>query len=120
MQRGCNDFMANLVHCNSIWFGGVVVHQLQVLSGEVSFIFSNGTRHKQFQVRSLWTKPPIGFLKCNVDAALLFQAEGKIGSGIILRESDVNFVTAKSVINSYSSSSAPVAEAISIREALSW
>ncbi|KAH9683148.1 reverse transcriptase domain-containing protein [Citrus sinensis] len=65
-----------------------------------------------------WEKPCDGWLKCNVDAAI-FKAHGKFSIGCVIRNSYGDFVTArcKCFPGNFGSREA---EALGIREALSW
>lgn len=66
-----------------------------------------------------WTRPPENYVKCNVDAGL-FTNQGKIGSGMLLRDYHGTFLAAKSCWQRCSVLEPFLAEAISLREALSW
>ncbi|KAH9683740.1 putative reverse transcriptase/RNA-dependent DNA polymerase [Citrus sinensis] len=65
-----------------------------------------------------WQRPSVGWFKCNVDAAT-FSSSGKISHGAIIRNSDGVFIAARSdcFIGSFG---AQEAEAIGVREILSW
>ncbi|KAH9777775.1 RNase H domain-containing protein [Citrus sinensis] len=65
-----------------------------------------------------WEKPEFGWVKCNVDAAV-FASQGRIELGCVIRNSDGGFVAARCV-GRHGSFSAREAEALGIREALSW
>lgn len=67
----------------------------------------------------IWSRPPVGFLKCNVDASI-FPASGKVGYGCIIHDYSGAFVAAKSSSNLCSVLTPAVAEAFGIREVLSW
>ncbi|XVF79900.1 hypothetical protein PTKIN_Ptkin15bG0027800 [Pterospermum kingtungense] len=45
---------------------------------------------------SRWTRPQIGYLKCNCDAAL-FKETGKLGIGMVLRANDGQFIACKTL-----------------------
>ena len=66
----------------------------------------------------VWTKPSIGWVKANIDAAI-FQNQGQIGAGCIVRDAASNMIIARTtnILGAY-----PVreAEALSLEEALSW
>ncbi|KAH9648318.1 reverse transcriptase domain-containing protein [Citrus sinensis] len=66
--------------------------------------------------KSCW--PSVGWFKCNVDAAT-FSSSGKISYGAVIRNSDGAFIAARSdsFIGSFG---AREAEAIGVREILSW
>ena len=66
----------------------------------------------------VWSKPLPGMLKLNVDA-VLFSDEGATGLGWILRDSHGCFLKACS-IHLFGLLNSGEAEAVSIREALSW
>ncbi|KAH9786028.1 reverse transcriptase domain-containing protein [Citrus sinensis] len=65
-----------------------------------------------------WQRPSVGWFKCNVDAAT-FSSSGKISHGAVIRNSDGVFIAARSdcFIGSFD---AWEAEAIGVREILSW
>ncbi|KAH9708700.1 reverse transcriptase domain-containing protein [Citrus sinensis] len=65
-----------------------------------------------------WQRPSVGWLKCNVDAAT-FSSSGKISHGVVIRNSEGVFIAARSdcFIGSFG---AREAEAIGVREILSW
>ncbi|XP_019158432.1 PREDICTED: uncharacterized protein LOC109155154 [Ipomoea nil] len=65
-----------------------------------------------------WKKPPLGYLKCNVDAANDFNNR-KTGIGCIIRDDKGSFVAAlqTQIEGSYHPKTA---EAIAVREALKW
>ena len=65
-----------------------------------------------------WTKPEAGWLKCNVDAAI-FNQEGYIGFGCVIRNEEGVKVAAKNGIL-YGVLDPAMAEAMSCREVLSW
>lgn len=65
-----------------------------------------------------WVKPPLGWLKCNVDAGI-FSSHGRYSFGGVIRDYGGGFVAAK--CQSFSGLFRPrEAEALAIREALSW
>nr|GMD43941.1 ATP-dependent DNA helicase SRS2-like protein At4g25120 [Ipomoea batatas] len=65
-----------------------------------------------------WTKPPQGFLKLNVDAAINKQ-DARMGFGCVLRDELGHFIAARgSPWRGYYS--AKEAEAVAIRESLTW
>ncbi|KAK6121841.1 hypothetical protein DH2020_044454 [Rehmannia glutinosa] len=67
---------------------------------------------------SRWRKPKPMFFKCNVDAALRFD-RNTTGIGMIIRDDKGEFVVARTI--TYPGVFAPKeAEAIGVREALSW
>lgn len=65
-----------------------------------------------------WVRPVAGTVKCNIDGSV-FEAQGKVGFGFVIRNDLGHFLHARN-----GSISAPLdpllAEAISCREALSW
>ena len=66
-----------------------------------------------------WSRPPNGWLKCNVDAGVL-RAYGMIGSCVVLHDYHDSFVVARFNVQ-YSNVLTPsVAKALSFREALKW
>ncbi|XP_073119607.1 uncharacterized protein [Henckelia pumila] len=70
------------------------------------------------QPNSSWTKPPINFVKCNVDAAV-FKDPPRMGYGCIIRDS--SGVVIKAICGCFPGIFTSImAEAMSIREALSW
>ncbi|KAH9686510.1 putative reverse transcriptase/RNA-dependent DNA polymerase [Citrus sinensis] len=65
-----------------------------------------------------WGKAPLGWLKCNVDAGV-FSSQGRYNFGGVIRDSGGCFVAAK--CQSFSGLfRPPEAEALAVREALSW
>jgi hypothetical protein len=50
-----------------------------------------------------WVKPPVGFLKCNVDAAI-FSEDRKTGFAAVLRDASGNFVAAMRLLGGYTGS----------------
>ncbi|WCJ18876.1 RNA-directed DNA polymerase (reverse transcriptase)-related family protein [Euphorbia peplus] len=67
---------------------------------------------------SVWTKPPVGKLKLNVDGGL-FSAEFMASAGMVVRDAAGLFIAGKNVPILFNSDPSTV-EAFSIREALSW
>lgn len=65
----------------------------------------------------VWSVPPVGWVKANVDAAV-FQ-DGTIGIGCVIRDMHGQFVCAR-CRKVAGACKAPEAEAISLKEALSW
>ena len=63
-----------------------------------------------------WSSPMPGYLKCNVDCAL-FEDQGRIGMGMVLRDYRGGFLPAKAN-SAYGPMDALVAEALSCRAAL--
>ncbi|XP_055959787.1 uncharacterized protein LOC130014852 [Mercurialis annua] len=68
--------------------------------------------------RVRWSPPKIGWLKVNVDAAVFSRNEG-IGVGIVVRDWRGSLVQAR-LVKFHGNYSPRVAEAMGIREALSW
>ena len=66
-----------------------------------------------------WIKPPSGVVTCNVDAAL-FSSTKQFGFGCVVRDSEGHFCGARSVTVFYPLMEPALAEAMSLREALSW
>ena len=65
-----------------------------------------------------WLRPEIDWVKCNIDAAI-FQQEGFMGYGWILRNDERMMIVAKNgVINGLVDPA--MTEVISCRKALSW
>lgn len=65
-----------------------------------------------------WMKPPVHFLKCNVDAAI-FSSKGYAGFGCIIRD-HLGYVIAATHGRLPGIQNPSLAEALGIREALSW
>ena len=65
-----------------------------------------------------WSRPPAGFLKCNLDASL-FSSQNTVGFGIIIHNNNGKFMAMKNSMLHFSMTPA-LAEALSCREALSW
>ena len=65
-----------------------------------------------------WSRPPVGFLKCNFDDSS-FSSQNIASFGIIIHNSDGKFVAVKNSVLHCSMNPA-LAEALSCREALSW
>ncbi|EEF39113.1 conserved hypothetical protein [Ricinus communis] len=63
---------------------------------------------------SIWSKPPHGMYKCNVDAVTFY---GRTGFALVLRDHDGSFISA-SLGSSPVSVSPLVAEAMGLREVL--
>ncbi|XP_043813957.1 uncharacterized protein LOC110609368 [Manihot esculenta] len=68
--------------------------------------------------RPIWSPPPHGWIKANIDASLTLQ-RGSVGFGCVIRKDDGSFVAARAG-SFYSQMDAKCAEAIAFREALSW
>lgn len=67
---------------------------------------------------SIWSKPPTGYLKINVDAGIDFTAR-KMGLGMVIRDSDGDLIAARMI--PWPTVYEPgEAEALTIREALKW
>ena len=66
-----------------------------------------------------WSRPPNGWLKCNVDAGVLW-AYGMIGLGVVLRDCHGSFVVTRFNAQYFSVLTPSVAKALSFREALKW
>lgn len=45
-------------------------------------------------VSNTWSKPPVSFLKCNVDARV-FEMHGKVGSGMVIYNHMGDFIVAR-------------------------
>ncbi|KAH9661644.1 rnase h domain-containing protein [Citrus sinensis] len=65
-----------------------------------------------------WERPRFGWVKCNIDAAI-FESQRRFGLGCVLRNSDGCFLAARCV-GRPGMFGAREAEALGIREALSW
>ena len=65
-----------------------------------------------------WLKPSVGWVKCNVDAAIVC-SRGLISFGAVIRLPRGDFIAAKSDILP-GSFEAREAEALGVKEALSW
>ncbi|XP_021629642.1 uncharacterized protein LOC110627603 [Manihot esculenta] len=68
--------------------------------------------------RPIWSPPPHGWIKANIDASLSLQ-RGSVGFGCVIRKDDGSFVAARAG-SFYSQMDAKCAETIAFREALSW
>ncbi|XP_043813395.1 uncharacterized protein LOC122723814 [Manihot esculenta] len=68
--------------------------------------------------RPIWSPPPHGWIKANIDASLNLQ-RGSVGFGCVIRKDDESFVAARAG-SFYSQMDAKCAKAIAFREALSW
>ncbi|XP_024039551.1 uncharacterized protein LOC112098152 [Citrus clementina] len=65
-----------------------------------------------------WGQPPMGWLKCNVDAGV-FRSQGRVSFGGVIRNSEGGFIAVK--CQSFPGFFHPrEAEALAVREALSW
>ena len=73
---------------------------------------------REVNVQQRWKKPEVGWLKCNVDAAL-FNQQGKIGLGCIIRDENGVLVAAKNDLLKGPMIPA-IVEAMCCKEALSW
>ena len=104
-------------------------HGLQVLNSAGMMLFQWQSAKKQPLLADVaavngshgaicWEKPCVGWLKCNVDAAI-FKAHGKFSVGCVIRNSGGDFVTARCECFSRNFGSQE-AETLGIREALSW
>lgn len=74
--------------------------------------------HKLVHGAICWERPKFGWVKRNVDAAI-FSSQGNIGFGCVLRNSEGVFLTARCA-GMAGNFGAREAEALGIREALSW
>ena len=72
----------------------------------------------QLQPHPRWEKPSIGWVKANVDAAI-FRESGTIGLGCVIRGDVGEFIAARSERRHQCLGPAE-AEAMGVREALSW
>lgn len=78
-------------------------------------IHASNHPHRSLQT---WNRPPPEWLKCNSDARI-FESIGKFSSGCVLRNDAGLFVAAKAMI--FDGCVSPdIAEALSVREGLSW
>ncbi|XP_043810323.1 uncharacterized protein LOC122723137 [Manihot esculenta] len=68
--------------------------------------------------RPIWSPPPHGWIKANIDASLSLQ-RGSVGFGCVIRKDDGSFVAARAG-SFYSQMDAKCAETMAFREALSW
>ncbi|XP_043806632.1 uncharacterized protein LOC122721785 [Manihot esculenta] len=68
--------------------------------------------------RPIWSPPPHGWIKANIDASLSLQ-RGSVGFGCVIRKDDGSFVAARAG-SFYSQMDTKCAEVIAFREALSW
>ncbi|XP_019153886.1 PREDICTED: uncharacterized protein LOC109150431 [Ipomoea nil] len=107
-----------------IW-NNVILSTHAIVSGAQSFILEwQLANHSTVQPTSnfvrdaKWERPPLGWLKLNVDAALDY-GNRRMGLGFVLRDAEGTFVAAKEI---------PISglfkpkedEAIGVREALKW
>ncbi|CAI9755784.1 unnamed protein product [Fraxinus pennsylvanica] len=65
-----------------------------------------------------WKPPPVGYFKLNVDAAI-FENQGKAGLGLVIRDELGSFVAAR-IVPVQGIVDPLIAEALGVREALSW
>ncbi|KAK6157968.1 hypothetical protein DH2020_005282 [Rehmannia glutinosa] len=70
------------------------------------------------RIRSQWQKPTFPFLKCNVDASLCMNSKST-GVGMVLRNDEGDFLVARTMVF-HGQFQIREAEAIGVREALSW
>ena len=113
--RARNDLVWQNTNHSSSQVSGFVrnfLHQW-IAAQEQNGSSSHGISHPHVQ---RWAAPPIGFLKINVDAALF---PSKAGLACVIRDSRGVFIQArlKSICGKFS---LKLAEALAIREALSW
>lgn len=80
--------------------------------------YADADVHKLVPGAMCWERPKLGWVKCNVDAAI-FSSQGKIGFGCVLRNSEGVFLIARCA-GMAGNFGAREAEALGIREALSW
>nr|GMD88427.1 uncharacterized protein LOC109155154 [Ipomoea batatas] len=126
-----NSFSLLLVTCWKIWevrnhkvWNNICPNHSAVVEGARSYLEAWSTvqqinRSPNLQPSQMkWTKPPHGWLKLNVDAAINKELK-TIGLGFILRNDNGRFVAAREQMwqGLYN---AKEAEAIAVREALSW
>ncbi|KAH9684791.1 rnase h domain-containing protein [Citrus sinensis] len=78
----------------------------------------NDDAHRLVHGALCWEKPKFGWVKCNVDA-VVFASQGKIGFGCVIRNSEGCFLAA-SCAGMAGNFGAREAEALGIRQALSW
>ncbi|KAH9722180.1 reverse transcriptase domain-containing protein [Citrus sinensis] len=95
---------------------GHLLHQWQYWRKQILFddAFGSSLRHGAV----CWERPHDGWFKCNVDAAV-FSSQSKISFGCVVRNFEGNFLAAK--CDCFAGSlGAREAEALGVREALSW
>ena len=78
----------------------------------------NDDGHRMIHGALCWEKPKFGWVKCNVDV-VVFASQGRIGFGCVIRNSEGSFLTARCA-GMTGSFGVREAEALGIREALSW
>ncbi|KAH9684396.1 reverse transcriptase domain-containing protein [Citrus sinensis] len=102
--------------CQILNSAGQFLYQWQAAKRQVFDI--NDDTQRLVHGALCWEKPKFGWVKCNVDAAV-FASQGKIGIGCVIRNSQGGFLAARcvEVVGNFG---AREAEALSIREALSW
>ena len=115
------------IQCNNRYWNGshesverTVYLALEFLSDWISIHESTktGSRVISFLVQQHWQRPPTGFVKCNIDAAV-FREEGKSSWGIVVHDSQGLFLQATSqVVNDLFQ--VRELETLGLREALSW
>lgn len=110
-----NDKVWNNISSNGI----SIVHKTRSFLHDWSQLNFSSTQHSNSNMPSVkWTKPSPGFLKLNTDAAL-DKSKGKMGFGWVLRDEHGTFVAA-SCMPKDGLCAPKEAEAMAIREALSW
>ncbi|XP_019171230.1 PREDICTED: uncharacterized protein LOC109166807 [Ipomoea nil] len=87
-----------------------------VTSWKQAYLCTPNMMQGSLQSPNIWSPPPEGKLKCNVDAALL---EDNVGFGAVIRNHDGIFVAAyaghlQCVRDPY------IAETVAVKEALTW
>ncbi|KAH9665893.1 putative reverse transcriptase/RNA-dependent DNA polymerase [Citrus sinensis] len=95
---------------------GYLLHQWQYWRKQILFddAFGSSLRHGAV----CWERPHDGWFKCNVDAAV-FSSQSKISFGCVVRNFEGKFLAAK--CDCFAGSfGAREAEALGVREALSW
>ncbi|XP_015382113.1 uncharacterized protein LOC107175236 [Citrus sinensis] len=95
---------------------GQFLYQWQATKKQLYYV--DAEVHKLAHGAVSWEKPEFGWVKCNVEAAV-FASQGRIGLGCVIRNSDGGFFAARCV-GRFGTFSAREAEALGIREALSW
>ena len=95
---------------------GQLLYQWQVAKKQVYYV--DDDVHRLAHGAVSWERPKFGWVKCNVDAAI-FESQRRFGLGCVLRNSDGCFLAARCV-GRPGMFGAREAEALGIREALSW
>ncbi|KAL6561223.1 hypothetical protein OROMI_016824 [Orobanche minor] len=109
-----------VVWSNEGWNAAVVLLSIngQIESWKQAAASSSLTLANRSSSPTIWSPPPAGFVKCNVDAAL-FAEEAKVGYGLVICDEAGRFVAASNGLV-VSPQDPFLAEAMALKEALSW